>query len=149
MGAAFPAEEDVPEETYAQNIAQCMADMYRDESYSMPNGRKWDEKAMAFGASKKELVLEKYPMRPGLLAHEQKKEKWLQKCLEKKTAGYSTTTIAKAELITLAKTIVATKSLQQLVVDWYHQYLSHPGQHIRVANKDQLVSPKRSISSKH
>ena len=44
-----------------------LAVKYRDKSYSMPDGRKWDKMAIAFGSSQREKKMEKNLIRPGLL----------------------------------------------------------------------------------
>ena len=99
--------------------AHCMCLLIRDESVN--------PEEMCF-ANKQAFDFERFPMRPALIAKEQRKDKKLQKSFNQSRKEYSTKRIEGHEVITSADKIVIPAPLQGRIIAWYHHYLAHPGQ---------------------
>jgi hypothetical protein len=100
--------------------AFCMSAMIRDESYEMPR--------VELCLAADDANLERFPMKPSLIAAEQKKDARLQKAVKSAKADFKNVTIEDEDLLTLNGKIVIPISLQHRIVAWYHKYLAHPGQ---------------------
>jgi transposase InsO family protein len=99
--------------------------MHIDESVEIPDGHDEIAMAMMFGSTAKEKELEKFPMRPKLIQHEQKRDKYCQQLVENNKA--STVTLEGIELLAIEKRIIVPKVLRERILAWYHLYLAHPG----------------------
>ena len=84
-----PSEKQTPQsyDKSAVQVAHQMPTMERDETIEIPKSQK--EIAMAFGASKEEQKLEKFPMNPVLIAKEQLRDKALQKSINNNPSAYT------------------------------------------------------------
>ena len=71
--------------------------------------------------------LERFPMAPSLIAKAQRLDKKLQKEVKKRGEDYTRIEVEDHVLLHHKDRIVVPQILQQRVVAWVHQYLSHPG----------------------
>jgi hypothetical protein len=88
------------------------------------------EMAEAFGEkSKKKTKDEEYefPMQIPYIAKMQNKVKSLMKELQKRDHKYELTKIERTAVLTLSGKIFIPTVIRNPVIDWYHQYLCHPG----------------------
>jgi hypothetical protein len=88
------------------------------------------EMAEAFGMkSKKKTKDEDYefPMQIPFIAKMQNKDKSLMKQLKKSDHKYELTKIERTEVLTLNGKLFIPTLIRNPVIDWYHQYLCHPG----------------------
>jgi hypothetical protein len=88
------------------------------------------EMAEAFGIkSKKKTKDEEYefPMQIPYIAKMQNKDKLLMKELTKSDHKYELTKIERTAVLTLNGNIFIPTVIRSPVIDWYHQYLCHPG----------------------
>ena len=124
-GALSRIEQEVEtQDTRGQEIAYCMSSLTRDESTEVPDGADVSGMATCFAGSE-DAAFERFPMRPSLIATEQRKDKKIQKSLESSRKEFDIKTI---EDITHQGKIVIPDSLQGRVIAWYHKYLAHPGE---------------------
>lgn len=110
---------------HGKELAMAISNVVRDESEEMPEQLESLAKKMI---SPREIEEEKFPLFPPLIQKEQRKDKKLQKELKKKPEKYGTVVLEEAKLVTYDKRIVVPRTLTSRVVDWYHVYLSHPGE---------------------
>jgi hypothetical protein len=88
------------------------------------------EMAEAFGIkSKKKTKDEEYefPMQIPYISKMQNKDKSLMKELTKSDHKYELTQIERTAVLTLNGKIFIPTVIRNRVIDWYHQYLCHPG----------------------
>ena len=78
-----------------------------------PDPSNAEEMSYNFGATAREVDDEKFPMRPNLISHEQKKDKTIQALLDKGDTEIKVEQLEDAEVITLKGRIIVPKSLQQ------------------------------------
>ena len=79
-------------------------------------------------ASKKEAMSEEFPMLPALIKQHQTKDKELQKKMMKdKKNHFSTKKVEEVELIHYDGKIYVPLTLRERIIEWYHQFLVHPG----------------------
>lgn len=76
----------------------------------------------------KEMSETDFPMSPRLIAKYQKKDKALKKELFERPSKYDLSIIEEVELVTKDTKIYVPARLQHRIVEWYHEYLAHPGQ---------------------
>jgi hypothetical protein len=69
---------------------------------------------------------EEFPMRPEIIAREQKKDTHLKEVM-KKSDKFSERLIEISTVITYDNKIYIPQSLRKRIVWWYHTYLQHPG----------------------
>ncbi len=105
----------------------CMSAISCRESVEIPDERDNEEMCHVFGPTDKEVENEKFPMRPGLISREQKKDPVVSRQLEDNDKEVHVDTIEDAELVCLNGRIIVPHSLRQRVIEWYHTYLAHPG----------------------
>ena len=74
----------------------------------------------------REAKSESFPMNPGLILKEQKKDKELQQ-KKKEDKRYSIKKIEGVSLIHFEGKIFVPKPLRDRIIAWYHNYLVHPG----------------------
>jgi hypothetical protein len=72
-----------------------------------------------------EAISEEFPMQPELIKKYQDKDPDLQK--KAKNAKFSTQKVENVELIHYDGKIFIPKPLRQRIINWYHQFLVHPG----------------------
>ncbi len=81
--------------------------------------------AFAFDTSKADAS--QFPLKPTLIAYEQKRDKQLMKSLQTSSPTYDEKNVEGVSLITYNDKIVIPKILRERVLSWYHHYLVHPG----------------------
>ncbi len=111
----------------AQHVATCMAALTRDEGVDVPDGRDHVEMSYEFGATDQDIEREKFPMRPKLISHEQKKDPVVSKLLGENAKGVTVEHLEDADLVCLNGRVIVPKSLRKRIIEWYHTYLAHPG----------------------
>jgi hypothetical protein len=88
------------------------------------------EMAEAFGIKSKKKTKDEYykfPMQIPYIAKMQNKDKSLMKELMKSDHKYELTKIEPTAVLTLNDKIFTPTAIRNPVIDWYHQYLCHPG----------------------
>ena len=86
------------------------------------------EQANAF-VSTKDVEEYEFPLSPAVIAKHQSTDKALQKARTgKNKEQYGTKTLEDVEVITYKDKIYIPVNLQQRVVEWFHEYLCHPGE---------------------
>jgi hypothetical protein len=104
-----------------------MCILTRDDSTKTPESTSPHDMATCFAGSK-EIEFEQFPMKPSLIAHEQQKDKWIQKRLRKNRRDLVHLMKVKGrELLSYLGKILVPDSLQGRIIAWYHKYLAHPG----------------------
>jgi hypothetical protein len=86
--------------------------------------------AEAFGVKSKNKTKDeeyKFPMQIPYIAKMQNKDKSLMKELAKSDHKYELTKIERTAVLTLNGKICIPTVIRNPVIDWYHQYLCHPG----------------------
>jgi hypothetical protein len=120
------------ESSFEKPTAQCMAaitsrtEIINDE-LSPTNGF---EMAEAFGMKSKNKTKDEYyefPMQIPFIAKIQNKDRSLMKQLNKSDHKYELTKIEGTAVLTLNGKIFIPTVIRNPVIDWYHQYLCHPG----------------------
>ena len=124
LDATFPSE---PEEEDAHHIAYCMSHLYRDETHKLPTGKNKFEMANHYGATPEEIDEEQFPMRPALVYEEQQTDKIIRRLVKEKDPNLSKKNIEDKDLICYKGRIMVPSSLKERIMDWYHQFLAHPG----------------------
>ena len=75
-----------------------------------------------------EVMSEDFPMLPALLAKKQKKDKELHKKIQRdKDHHFSTQKVENVELIHYNGKIYVPQTLRERILEWYHDFLVHPG----------------------
>jgi hypothetical protein len=88
------------------------------------------EMAEAFGLKSKKKTKDedyKFPMQIPYIAKMQDKDKSLMKELMKSDHKYELTKIERTAVLTLNGKVFILTDIRNPVIDWYHQYLCHPG----------------------
>ncbi len=119
------ADATLPQEVRSQVCAYTLARTVPDNSTLLPDASDQWEMAYAFGET--DTDDEAFPLRPELIAKEQKKDRTLMKSFEKNKDSYVTRKIEDNELIIYNNKIVVPYTLRQKIIAWYHEYLVHPG----------------------
>ena len=129
MDADFDMEaiDNETVDTKAQICACALAQLLRDESYDVPDGKDAEEVVEHVMANSSDTISERFPLSPVLIGKAQKKDKALLKKVKESQQQYGTLTVEGVELITFNNRIVVPKTLQGRIVAWYHEYLVHPG----------------------
>jgi hypothetical protein len=88
------------------------------------------EMAEAFGLKSKNKTKDEdyeFPMKIPYIAKMQDKDKLIMKELMKSDHRYELTKIERTAVLTLNGKIFIPTAIRNPVIDWYHQYLCHPG----------------------
>ena len=106
---------------------QCMTDLTRNET-ELDDDELLQECYVNPSTDKlSDGELESYPMAPALLAKAQRLDKQLQKAVKRNKEKYTSEELEGHELLHKDGLIVVPRILQQRIIAWVHQYLSHPG----------------------
>ena len=108
-------------------ISLCMSTLTRDESVELPSAADILGMATCFAGSD-DVAFEEFPMKPSLIAKEQKKDKKIQKNYIAHKRDFTYTTLEGVDLLQYQGKIIVPDTLQGRIIAWYHQYLAHPGQ---------------------
>ena len=111
------SKPSVPEGTV---MAMCLSRLDHDESLEEPPNHSF--------ASLTDEELERFPMSPPLIATEQRKEKGFKQHLLKLHGNKVTTKVVEdVQLLMVNGKIAVPPSLTPRILEWYHDYLNHPG----------------------
>ncbi|MGL5918199.1 MAG: hypothetical protein ACRCYM_03030, partial [Cetobacterium sp.] len=110
-----------------KEVALCMSTLTRDESTELPDSADISGMATCFAGSD-EVAFERFPMKPALIAQEQKKDKKITKNFNSNKQEFKIKRVEGHNLLTHQGKIVIPDSLQGRVIAWYHKYLAHPGE---------------------
>ena len=111
-----------------EELAMCMSHLYRDESVEVPHPSDSMAMSYTFGPDDRDLEDEKFPMRPRLIEHEQKKDKAIQKLLADGSEHVTVQRLEEQDLVMVNDRIIVPRTLQDKIVSWYHHYLAHCGE---------------------
>jgi transposase InsO family protein len=115
-------------EAKAQICAHALVTIQANEEILLPEANDAYDMAQCF-MRKDDIDNEAFPMRPKLIAKEQKRDKELKKSLERSKKAYGVIKLEGVDLLTFEGKIIVPKKLQGRIVSWYHHYLAHvPGQ---------------------
>jgi Integrase zinc binding domain len=114
------------EKTSGQEVAYCMSRLTRSEAVKVPEPTSPQDMATCFAGSE-DVEFEQFPMKPALIAHEQAKDKKLQKKIRESRRDYTMMKVEGYNLLSYQGKIVIPDALQGRIVAWYHKYLAHPG----------------------
>jgi transposase InsO family protein len=103
-----------------------MCTLIRDESVETPEPTKPQDMATCFAGSE-EIEFEQFPMKPSLIAREQRKDKRIQKRLRENRRDLTLKKVEGRDLLSFQGKILVPDSLQGRIIAWYHKYLAHPG----------------------
>jgi hypothetical protein len=109
-----------------KEVALCMSTLTRDESIELPENADILGVVTCFAGSE-EVAFEMFPMKPALIAQEQKKDKKIRKNVNSNKQEFKLRHLEGINLLTHQGKIVIPDSLQGRVIAWYHKYLVHPG----------------------
>ena len=124
------AMDNEPIDIRAQVCACAFTVLTRNEAFPTLTRVDGDFVVKYLMANNNDMVSEKFPLSPALIAKYQKKDKALQKRVKENPSNYGTKVIEDMTLITTNahdNAIIVPKMLQSRIVAWYHEYLVHPG----------------------
>jgi RNase H-like domain found in reverse transcriptase/Reverse transcriptase (RNA-dependent DNA polymerase)/Integrase zinc binding domain len=124
-----------PLDPRAYCCARSMSQLMRDESIEIPDGKKPSEVVEYLMAKNSNTVSENFPLSPPLIAQYQKKDRALLKETKDSPDKFGTTSLEGVDLIAYilpdhTKKIAVPHKLQNRIIAWYHEYLTHPGHKI-------------------
>ena len=127
MDAQFNEKEQshYGSDSVGQICAHVISTLVRNESYAMPKTKEQLAKKMV---TAQEIEEERFPLMPRLIQKLQAKDKNIQRLVKEHPDQFSRMNLEDASLITFKNRIYLPTTLRARVIEWYHEYLSHPGQ---------------------
>ena len=122
-----------------KEVALCMSILTRDETMELPHYADISGMATCFAGSD-EVAFERFPMKPALIAREQRKDKKIRKNFDSDKQEFQFRRVEGTKLLTYQGKIVIPDSLQGRVIAWYHKYLAHPGENRMEATLRELYT---------
>ena len=122
-----------------REVARCMSILTRDENKALPLNADIPDMATC-SAGSEEVAFERFPMKPALIAKEQRKDKKIRKNFNSNKTEFRLRRVEDIDLLTHQGKDVILDSLQGRVAAWYHKDLAHPGQTRMEATKKALYT---------